>query len=322
MEISIFERVHDELSRRRQHAVSVNESRIREINEKLPQIREVNDVIYNTGKELISVISSGKLSHEQVQEKISRMQRNNLSAQEMSKKILISNGYPADYLELHYLCPKCRDTGYLGSNFCDCFLRLYAKYSTEKLNEKSRISLTSFDTFRLSYYKGDDYFTMKRIFDFTKNYAETFNPESGSILMFGETGLGKTHLSLSIANKALEKGYSVIYDTTINILRTIEKEHFSRDHSSEMTDIILNAELLIMDDLGTEYETPFYSSTVYNIINSRINSNRPTIINTNLSYEGIKKRYESRVVSRLTTLYKCLEFKGEDVRMQQRMEQM
>ena len=163
---------------------------------------------------------------------------------------------------------------------------------------------------------------MKRILEFTRNYAENFTPSSGSILMFGGTGLGKTHLSLAIANKVLEKGYSVVYDSIINILRTIEKEHFSRDHSSEMTDLILSSELLIIDDLGTEYETQFYNSTVYNIINSRINSSRPTIINTNLDYAGINKRYEARVVSRLTTIYSCLEFKGEDIRMQKRLAQI
>lgn len=322
MDTLIFEKVHDELARRRQKAAAENDARIKEINEKLPQIREVNDVIYNTGKDLIRMISSGRLTPEQTQEKIRHMHSNNISAQEMSKRILTANGYPADYLELHYVCPKCHDSGYIRSNFCDCFMKLYAKYSTEKLNEKSKITLKSFDSFRLSYYRNDDYYTMKRIFDFTKNYAETFTPKSGSILMFGETGLGKTHLSLAIASSVLEKGFSVVYDSIINILRTIEKEHFSREHSTELTDIILNADLLIIDDLGTEYESPFYNSTVYNIINTRINANLPTIISTNLGFEGIKKRYESRVVSRITTLYQCLEFKGEDVRMQQRQERL
>lgn len=322
MEVSIFDQVHDIMTGRRQKAVAENEARIREVNAKLPQIKEVNEVIYNTGKKLINAISSGKLSQEQINEKIQSLRKYNIGAQEMSRKILTDNGYPADYLDLHYICPKCKDTGYCGNQFCDCFKKLYAKLSTDKLNQSANIKLSSFDTFSLSYYKGDDYQTMKRILDFTRNYAENFTPSSGSILMFGGTGLGKTHLSLAIANKVLEKGYSVVYDSIINILRTIEKEHFSRDHSSEMTDLILSSELLIIDDLGTEYETQFYNSTVYNIINSRINSSRPTIINTNLDYAGINKRYEARVVSRLTTIYSCLEFKGEDIRMQKRLAQI
>ena len=128
--------------------------------------------------------------------------------------------------------------------------------------------------------------------------------------------MGKTHLSLAIARKVLERGYSVIYDSVINILRNIEKEHFSRDHSEEMIGLVMDTELLILDDLGTEYESAFYNSTVYNIINTRLNRGRPTIISTNLDFAGIRRRYDERVVSRITTVYKCMRFSGEDVRVQ------
>ena len=151
-------------------------------------------------------------------------------------------------------------------------------------------------------------------------YAATFSPDSRSILMFGQTGLGKTHLSLAIANKVLEKGYSVIYDSAINILRSIEKEHFSREHSSEMIDLVMDTDLLILDDLGTEYESQFYTATIYNIINTRLNRGKPSIISTNLDLAGISRRYDKRVTSRIVATYSCLEFKGEDVRLQKRNE--
>ena len=134
--------------------------------------------------------------------------------------------------------------------------------------------------------------------------------------MSGKTGLGKTHLSLAIAAKVLEKGYSVIYDSAINILRSIEREHFSRQHSSEMIDLVMNTDLLILDDLGTEYESAFYSATIYNILNSRLNCGKPTIISTNLDFVGISARYDERVVSRLVSVYTYLQFSGEDVRLQ------
>ena len=106
MEVSIFDQVHDIMTGRRQKAVAENEARIREVNAKLPQIKEVNEVIYNTGKKLINAISSGKLSQEQINEKIQSLRKYNIGAQEMSRKILTDNGYPADYLDLHYICPK------------------------------------------------------------------------------------------------------------------------------------------------------------------------------------------------------------------------
>ena len=140
--------------------------------------------------------------------------------------------------------------------------------------------------------------------------------------MYGKTGLGKTHLSLAVANRVLEKGYSVIYDSIINILQKIEREHFSRDHNYETLDLVMKTDLLILDDLGTEYESQFYSSTIYNIINTRLNSGKPTIINTNLELSVIRRRYDERVVSRITGVYRCMEFKGEDVRFQLKQKEL
>lgn len=313
MDNEIFDKAQAILTNRRMRAVSENEERIREINAKLPQIREVNEVLYNTGKELISIISSGE---NDVSERIEQLKQYNLGAQDMSRRILAENGYPEDYLDIHYTCSECSDTGYNGSRFCDCLKTLCGKLSADELNKSSQLELSSFDSFSLSYYKDDNYFQMKKNLEYVKYYAESFTPASKSILMFGATGLGKTHLSLAIAKKVLEKGYSVIYDSAINILRNIEKEHFSHDHSSHMIDLVMNTDLLIMDDMGTEYETPFYNATVYNIINTRLNRGKPSIISTNLDFSGIERRYDKRVVSRIVSMYSCLEFKGEDVRLQ------
>lgn len=316
MDSEIFDKAQSIMTYRRTSAVSQNEMRIREINEKIPQIKEVNDALFNTGKELIRIITQEKGSD--INNKIEQLKNYNLGAQAMSRKLLVDNGYPENYLDIHYSCTRCNDTGYNGNQFCDCFKKLCGKLSADELNKNAQLKLSSFDTFSLSYYKGDDYFTLQRILEFTRQYAETFTPEAGSIFMFGRTGLGKTHLSLAIANKVLEKGYSVIYDSAINILRNIEREHFSREHTSDMIELVMNTELLILDDLGTEYETQFYNATIYNIINTRLNSGKPTIISTNLDFAGISRRYDERVVSRIVSVYSCLEFKGEDVRLQLR----
>ncbi len=316
MDSEIFDKAQAILTLRRKKAETENEERIREINEKIPQIREINEVIFNTGKELISIISNGK--GKDISDKVEQLKQYNLGAQAMSRKILAEYGYPEDYLDMHYTCPKCCDRGYNGSKFCDCFKTICGKLAADELNKNSQLSLSSFDSFSLTYYSGENYSAMKKILEYTMQYAATFTPDSKSILMFGQTGLGKTHLSLAIANKVLEKGYGVIYDSAINILRSIEKEHFSHDHSSEMIDIVMDTDLLILDDLGTEYETPFYNATIYNIINTRLNRRKPSIISTNLDFSGISRRYDKRVMSRIISEYSCLEFKGEDVRLQKR----
>ena len=318
MDSEIFDRAQAILTNRRMKAVSENEEHIREVNEKIPQIREINEVLFNTGKELIAIISGGK--GQDISEKVEQLRQYNLGAQAMSKKILAENGYPEDYLNTHYTCPLCNDTGYNGSKFCECFKSLCGKLAADELNRNSQLELSSFDTFSLSYYSGENYAAMKRILEYTMQYAATFSADSKSILMFGQTGLGKTHLSLAIANKVLEKGYSVIYDSAINILRSIEKEHFSREHGSEMIDLVMDTDLLILDDLGTEYESQFYTATIYNIINTRLNRGKPSIISSNHDLAGISRRYDKRVTSRIIATYSCLEFKGEDVRLQKRNE--
>lgn len=319
MKSEIFEKAQIIIQNRRRNAVVENERRIDEINNRIPQIKAINGVIFNTGQEVVRAVFAEKNRNTQ-QQKIEKLKRDNLEAQAMSRRLLVENGYPADYLDIHYTCTKCNDTGYFQNNMCKCFKQLCGKLEADEINKHSQLELSSFDTFSLAYYSGDDYFNMKRFFEYLKQYAENFTPHSNSLLIFGKTGLGKTHLSLAVANKVLEKGYSVIYDSAINILKEMEKEHFSREHISEMTDLVMETDLLILDDLGTEHTTPFYSSTIYNIINTRLNRKKTTIISTNLDYEGISKRYEPRVASRLTTMYANMNFVGSDVRLQKKNE--
>lgn len=314
MDIEIYDKAHAILDQRRAEARAENDRRISEINAAIPEIKEINDAIFNTGKELIRIIMSA--GNKDVSEQIESVRQSNLGAQRVSEQLLTSHGYPADYLNIQYFCPHCKDTGYIGSEFCDCMKTLFSKLSANQLNKNAHLTLSSFETFSLNFYQGDDFLTMEKILNFSRNYAAQFNSESGSILMFGNTGLGKTHLSLAIANVVIKKGFGVLYDSVINILRNIEKEHFSHEHSTEMLDLVMATDLLILDDLGTEYENKFYNSTIYNIINTRLNRNKPTIINTNMGFDGISKRYDERVFSRLTGRYTCLEFKGEDVRLQ------
>lgn len=318
MDTEIYDKAHSILAKRREKAQAENDRRIREINDKIPEIREINNTLFSTGKELIRVIANG--NGKDVTAEIERIRKSNIDAQSVARQYLTSHGYPPDYLDMHYICQKCRDTGYIESNFCDCMKSLFGKLMTEKLNENAHLVLSNFDTFSLGYYMGDDYFTMQKILNYAREYAMNFSTNSDNILMTGDTGLGKTHLSLAIANTVLQKGYGVLYDSVINILWSIEREHFSYERSSDVLNTVFDADLLILDDLGTEQETKFYNSMIYNIINTRIVKNKPTIISTNMSYKGISSRYGGKVSSRVATLYKGLKFVGKDVRKQKAMQ--
>ena len=157
---------------------------------------------------------------------------------------------------------------------------------------------------------------MKTILEYAKEYCETFDGHGESVLFMGNVGLGKTHISLSIVSEIVAKGFSVIYGSAQNLFNLAEKEHFSFSDTREKTDDMFNTDLLVIDDLGTEFSTQFTQSFFYNLINTRLLQNKPTIINTNLSIEDFPKRYTARIASRFSGEFKIFEFLGNDIRLQ------
>ena len=240
----------------------------------------------------------------------------------MLRAILTANGYPADYLDTHYACAACSDTGFVSGRRCACLQREITNVAAEAFRQESQLTLTSFDSFSLSYYRDlpkEKYEAMVRSFQYCKTYAEQFQPgHSGSMLIFGSTGIGKTHLSLAIASVLIASGYTVIYDSAGALLHKLEQEHFGRGSAEEDTlDTLRSCDLLIIDDFGTEFETSFTRSQIYTILNSRMNAGRAVIVNTNLTPEEIGSRYGDRVLSRLIT-GRIMEFYGKDIRLQKR----
>lgn len=319
MNMKYAEEVMRIISQRKTKAITENEMRRNEINEKIPELTAINYQLYRTNRDLIEIVREGV----DVEQRVMALSKRNLQAQEMRKNLLIQNGYPVDYLEIRYSCPICEDTGYKDGLYCQCFRKLYTQLAVGELNKTAQVNLSTFESFNLEYYRNyttpngtDAYKVMDKIYRYCFDYAKNFKRDSESIMMFGRTGLGKTHLSLAIASTVTERGYTVVYDSIINLLGKIEKEHFGKkkDPETDTLAVILGTDLLIMDDLGTEYDTTFNVSTVYNIINTRLNKNMPTIVSTNLNLEKIRSRYEERIVSRLFASYMTLEFAGEDIR--------
>ena len=156
---------------------------------------------------------------------------------------------------------------------------------------------------------------MKTYFEYCLNYSEDFSNKSDNLIMMGETGLGKTHLSLAIAGAAAKKGYSVIYSSAQNLLSMLENEKFGRTALSGAEQSVHDCDLLIIDDLGAEFSTNFTVSAVYNILNTRLMASKPTIISTNMSLYEIEERYTQRIASRILGNYIIMNFVGKDVRV-------
>ena len=220
-------------------------------------------------------------------------------------------------------CPLCGDTGYLGTKLCGCVLTKAKQLSFEQLSVGMPINECTFENFSLDYYQNPaDKAVMTKVFDFAKSYAEDLNPASQSVLFFGGTGLGKTHLSLAIAAAALGKGLGAIYSPAQNLLHKLEKEHFKGNGDGHFLEDVLECDVLIIDDLGTEFATSFTQASIYNIINTRLLSGKPTVISTNLNMEELADRYTPRVASRIIGSYALKQFSGNDVRQQKRLENL
>ena len=155
---------------------------------------------------------------------------------------------------------------------------------------------------------------MKSVYESCRSYADNFGTDSNNLYFYGRTGLGKTHLSLAIANEVIKKGYNVVYGSVINFLNKLEREKFGRADSFETEDILIGADLLILDDLGAEFSTAVATSSLYNIINSRIARGVPTIISSNLNIKEMQDRYPESVASRVIGNYKMVVFDGKDIR--------
>ncbi|MBR2877092.1 MAG: ATP-binding protein [Clostridia bacterium] len=310
----VYIKAEAELKKRRDNAENLAEMRRKQIANKHPELLEIENVIRDAALEVIKGLGSGKSVN------VESLAEKNLEAQAKKKKLLTENGYPEDYLEPQYSCKKCSDSGIFNGKLCSCHLELLKKISMSEYSCSSVLAVSTFDTFDLKYYSENKDINlgyspreyMEASYDFLKSYAESFTKNSGSFFFTGATGLGKTHLSLAVMNTVSQKGYNVFYGSADNIIKEMEKERFGRSNG-DIEEEINNADLLIIDDLGTEFKTAFSETAVYQLINNAILNSKPMIISSNLSINELEERYGQRVVSRLNS-FEVINFIGTDIR--------
>ena len=238
-------------------------------------------------------------------------------------EMLVARGYSPDYLNLHYHCQKCKDTGFIGTEKCSCFktrlIKLY--YKDSELDEA--VKRNNFRTFNINLYPNhklnDEKYTPRKniesILEFvTGEYLPNFKNINTNLLFYGNSGTGKTFLSWCIAKELLDRGHLVVYKTADELLRALKDVKFNND--TDLENLLVNCDLLIIDDLGSEQITDFSSSELFTLINKKILKNKKMIISTNLSLPLISKRYSERISSRIIGEFKLFKFIAEDIRIQ------
>ncbi len=218
-------------------------------------------------------------------------------------------------------CEKCQDAGYKNGKLCDCVKALASKLQYSRLSSDMPLDNSTFGNFDLSYYseaKNEHGVSPKRqmtaVLNTCQSFCDSF-PNGQNILFTGRSGLGKTHLSLSIVNEILKKGFSVIYGSAQNLINEVNRETFDRSGSTDKIDSLNSCDLLVLDDLGAEFSTQLSVSCVYNIINTRMMKGLSTVISTNLDIKQISDTYSERVASRIIGSYSICPCFGSDIRI-------
>lgn len=315
-----FRRIRAEYETKAMKAEEAADERREELYRVIPGLRDLDRTLSGFGLRLMKQAMEGG----DTQAGIASLQAENERIQAARRDLLARYGYPADYCSPRYECPKCRDSGYVGIRMCTCMRKKLTEAGMMSSGLGSLMKTQSFENFSLDYYKNDPaaFARMQDNLQKIRVYATNFGgPEWGKIahnmLFFGGTGLGKTHLSTSIARVVIEHGYDVFYNSAVGMLADFETQRFGNSAvlgDADNTSRYTTCDLLILDDLGTELVNQFTLSVLYTVINTRMNLAKATIISTNLTAAELRKTYSDRITSRLFGEFNPIPFVGTDVR--------
>ena len=312
-----LEKIVEEYENLRAENARKREISVQEVYAKLPEIKEIDDKMYSLGQNTLREILANPEKTGLKEELHKKYQ----VLKQTRKEILEKNNVPLDFDKVKYRCEKCQDTGYIeGVGRCSCFNQrvLDCMYEQSKMQELFKTQ--NFEMFRLDYYSEKVYDKygktprkqMEEIKAFCEKYADNFESAKKSLCFYGDTGLGKTFMSSCIAKRLIDNGFTVLYIRASKLFRLLEDEKFGRNEESVKE--LYDCDILVVDDLGTEPDAKNNAAYILELINERIMNNKKVIINTNLNFAGMEKKYTKRFSSRLIESFNVLVFFGEDIR--------
>ena len=324
----ILARARTEMFAEREENRLRQQQRTEKVYREIPALEAIDNRMRGQMAELVRLTLSRRPD---LKERLDELKEANLDLQIKRAELLAERGYPSDYLDEIFSCPRCRDTGVVDGQVCDCLQKRYNRELTKELSTLLRSGDERFESFDLTLYPDTPdpvsgfsaRSSMKAVYEGCRKFAQSFPNVSSNLLLRGPSGLGKTYLSACIARTVAEKGYSVCYDSASAALEAFERQKFAREaKDQELADArvrsMLSCDLMILDDLGTEMVTPLSLSALYTLLNSRLSSQRRTVISTNCGDEELKRRYTPQICSRILGEFLELPFTGNDIRLLRR----
>ncbi|EJP6473147.1 ATP-binding protein [Clostridium botulinum] len=298
-------------------------NRRKEIKIKLPKVPELEEEIAKLSIEMsINILKNPDKSEEYV-----NIIKNKITDLRVKKsELLVSNGYDMDFLEMHYNCNKCKDTGFVNNKKCSCYKQKLIKLYYRNSDLKHILKTNNFSNFNFEYFTNEktDFHSdtprknIEKILNKMWHFIENFNKTDENFMFIGTAGTGKTFLSNCIAKELLDRGNFVVYRTADELIQNLRAIKFNNDKHLE--DILINCDLLIIDDLGTESINEFSKVELFNFINKKLFMRKKMIISSNYSIESILKNYSERISSRLLGNFTLFKFYCDDIRIQKNIQ--
>lgn len=318
---------YDEIMRgyhkRQLHNHHLTQERLDSVYTAIPQLKSINEQIVTLSVESArKKLSDDSLSCDLLKKEIEALRK--------EKELLLQkHGYDESVFEPVYTCKDCKDTGYIDNKKCHCFKQEIINVVYSQSNIKNILSRENFNSFSYEYYSDEDINpttglssleTVRRAVTECKHFIEDFDNKPKNLFLYGNTGVGKTFLSNCVAKELLEKGYSVIYFTAFQLFDILSKGVFDRDADTIAAhQNIFDCDLLIIDDLGTEFANSFTTSQLFLCVNERLLRQKSTIISTNLNLNQTIDMYSERTWSRISSNYTLIKLFGDDIRIMKKL---
>lgn len=311
-------KIYDNIRAHQQDALNLRKIEIKKT------IPEVSSIEQQIGNLCIKVSLTAFQDTEKREEYLYDLKKTIQDLRVKKSELLVANGYPLDYLELHYNCNKCKDTGFVGNEKCICYRNKLNKIYYKNSDLFNVCEMHNFNNFDINFYSnkkaGPEKYSsrenMEIILSTCLTFVNNFKSSTENLLFYGNPGTGKTFLSHCIAKDLIDKGYFVIYKTSEELIKNLRTIKFNNDYDLE--EHLINCDLLIIDDLGTELSSEFSKSELFNLLNSKLLKEKKMLVSTNYSLDELSSIYSERITSRLFGNFTLCKFYGKDIRLQKK----